>query len=466
MQRASLSSSSEQTALPPATVLGVVSQELLEQLLAVGNESQSFEVKGPGDLSDKAFVARVARAVMSMGNHRDGGIVCIGVDEVQMQAMLPGLSAEQAAAWGDYDDVADALARYADPAVVFSLASYVLSSGSAVVVLDVTEFDTVPHVCKRSFPQVLQDGMTYVRPRGKPESVPVPNSSEMRALLDLATAKGVREFIRVARDAGLPLGQTKSVEQVSTEAYEAERRDVWTYVAEQPEDGSVGSALMKLSGYGRTDVAVRPAEYDAERLRRGALVAFVTDNTVRLRGWPVPYVDHKQAVHQEATWVGQDIEASVVPHHEAWRMCVSGQFLHQRALATDLRDAGDLRASAPGATGAVAVWDVLLYLVEVAEFGARMSTALDVPSIAFDVSLRGIAGRELVSGDWNRDLHGPYVTSLDKMEATVTMDAGRLLSETRQVGVELAQLLMGQFGLNVPDQVLMDWQSQIFGCDR
>ena len=96
--------------------------------------------------------------------------------------------------------------------------------------------------------------MTYVRPRGKPESVPVPNSAEMRALLDLATAKGVREFIRVARDAGLPLGQMKSEAEVSTEAYEDEKREIWSYIAERPEDGSVGKALTKLSDYGRTDV--------------------------------------------------------------------------------------------------------------------------------------------------------------------------------------------------------------------
>jgi hypothetical protein len=448
------------------TVARVVSQELLEQLLAVGNESQSFEVKGPGDLSEKAFVARVARAVMSMGNHRDGGVVCVGIDEKQMQAMLPGLSPDQAVAWGDYDNVTAALAKYADPAVAFTLDSYVLGSGASVVVFDVAEFDTVPHVCKRTLSPVLQDGMTYVRPRGKPESVPVPNSAEMRALLDLATAKSVREFIRVARDAGVPLGQMKPVEQVSAEAYEAEKRDVWSYIAERPEDGSIGNALTKLSDYGRTDIAVRPSEFVVDRLRPGALLPFVTDNAVRLRGWPVPFVDHRQTVHQDATWVGQDLEATTVPHHEAWRMSTSGQFLHQRALATDLREAGDLRATAPGATGAVAVWDVLLYMVEVAEFGARMSTALDVPSLSFDVSLKGIAGRELVSGDWKRELHGPYVTPLNTMKASVIVDAGRLLGETRHVGVELTQLLLGQFGLNVPDQVLMDWQAQILDTDR
>jgi hypothetical protein len=52
---------------------------------------------------------------------------------------------------------------------------------------------------------------------------------------------------------------------------------------------------------------------------------------------------------------------------EAWRLCTSGQLLHRRVLATDLRESAELAPDAVGAAGAVAVWDVLLYLVEVAE---------------------------------------------------------------------------------------------------
>lgn len=104
------------------TVGSVISREEVEQLLGVGNESQSFEVKGPGILGETAFVAKVARAVMAMGNRRDGGVVCIGIDEVQMKEIGSGLDARQAADWGDFDNVAAALAKYADPAVVFELA--------------------------------------------------------------------------------------------------------------------------------------------------------------------------------------------------------------------------------------------------------------------------------------------------------------------------------------------------------
>ncbi|MBM7506459.1 hypothetical protein JOE61_000273 [Nocardioides salarius] len=430
----------------------MIRREDVEQLLAVGNESRSFEVKGPGSLKEKPFVAKVARAVMAMGNRRDGGVVCVGVDEPQMKEMQPGLDDDQASEWADYDNVAAALAKYSDPAVVFELAGYALSSGANVVVLDVAEFDVVPHVCKKTFPEVLQDGMTYVRPRGKPESVPVPNSAEMRALLDLATAKGVREWVRVGTLAGVPLTETKSQEQLDEEEYTKERTTAWA------EPSPVVAGLLEI---GYFDVAVRPTTYSSGRILPVDLESFVTDNTVRLRGWPLPFVDYRAPRFRKGTMVGQDLEASGVPHHEAWRMWGSGQFLQRRALASDLRDHSDLLPADPSATGAVAVWDVLLYLVEVAEFGARMSTYLEGPPITFDVGVSGVSGRELISGDHRRQLYGPYISPLDTLETHQSVASARLLTEPRQVGVELAQDLLKQFGLNVPDQVLFDYQAQI-----
>lgn len=429
----------------------MTTQTELEQLLAVGNESTSFEVKGPGNLKDKAYVAKVARAVMAMGNHRDGGVVCIGIDETQMKTMAPGLDPNQAAEWADFDNVTAALARYSDPAVTFDLTSHRLSSGARIVVLDVAEFETVPHVCKRSFPEELQDGMAYVRPRGKPESVPVPNSAEMRALIDLATAKGVREFVRIAGGAGIALQPAQTQDELDRDAYAAESATAWAETSQ---------TLQMILDRGHFDVAVRSAEYSSGRVLPVDLESFVNDNTVRLRGWPVPFIDYQTPRLRHGRWLGQDVDAKGAPHQEAWRICGSGQFLHRRVLATDLIDAAELNATIPEATGAVAVWDVLFYLVEVAEFGARMATALDLPAVAFDLALAGIAGRELVSGDWKRELNGPYLISAGTLEAIAVVDCSRLLAAPREVGVELAQQLLHQFGLDVPDQVLLDWQAQ------
>src|SRR5687768_14675327 len=107
---------------------------------------------------------------MAMGNLRDGGLVCLGIAETRMVAMLPGLDATQASEWANFDDVSDALARYADPPMAFRVRRLTLASGAEVVVIEVSEFEDVPHVCKRDYPEILQNGMTYIRPRGKPES--------------------------------------------------------------------------------------------------------------------------------------------------------------------------------------------------------------------------------------------------------------------------------------------------------
>lgn len=428
----------------------MTSQEVLEQLLAVGNESPSFEVKGPGSLKDKPYVAKVARVAIAMGNRRDGGVVCLGIDDTKMTAMLPGLDSAQAAEWADYDNVAAALAKYADPPVTFTLDSFRLSNGANVVALDVEEFETVPHVCKKSFPGELQDGMTYVRSRGKPESVPVPNSAEMRALLDLATSKGVREFVRVAGAAGIELGSSKAQAQIDLDSYEAERRTAWS---------DPGPVVIDILAWGYTDIAVRPTEYSTGRVLPVDLESFVVDNAVRLRGWPVPFVDYTTPRARHGTWLGQDIVQQGTPNQEAWRICGSGQFLHRRALVTDLSDSPELRSSAATATGAVAVWDVLLYMVEIAEFGARMATALDVASISFAVGLAGIKGRQLIAGDRRRELSTDHLVASASLHAHAAVDSARLLIDARQVGVELAQAFFQQFGAKIPDQTLYDYQS-------
>lgn len=394
---------------------------------------------------------------MAMGNLRDGGVVCLGVDGTRMTEMLPGLDAPQLAQWSKFDDVSDAMARFSDPPVTITPQTFRLSSGADVVAIEVAEFEHVPHVCKRDYPYVLQNGVTYVRPRGKPESVGVPSSSEMRELLDLAVTKGVREFIRRAGAAGVQLGTILSAADFERESFADEATKAWADPL---------SVVQYILGTAFTDIAIRPGPFHGDRLSPAQLESFVTEHAVRLRGWPVPYVDHRIPMQRFGTWIGQDIEPQVVPHIEAWRMCTSGQFLHRRVLATVLRETDELKASNPEATGAVAVWDVLLYLVEVAELGARMVTSLQCENITFAVSVNGVAGRELISGDWRREMHGPYLTSANRLTATEVVDSTRLISNPRQVGVALAQLLLRQFGLDVPDQVLMDWQDEVFTMPR
>lgn len=450
-----------------STLKSVVSQEYVEEILALGHEVRSFEAKGPGSLTDKIFVAKVARAAMAMGNLRDGGQVCLGIDDRQFAQMLPGLNVNQVAEWTNYDDVSDKLAKYSDPPVTFQIQHFTLSSNAQVVVLDVQEFDTDIHICKKSFAGELQEGQTYVRPRGKPRTAQVPSSAEMRELHTIAVDKGVREFVRRAGAAGIPLTGTPapSAEDLDTISFDQEARDGWAEPSsvDRPVQGAL---IAGIEAPAYTDVTVRPRPYKEDRLRPDQLPGFITEHAVRLRGWPVPMISNRERVIRHGRWIGQDLQADRVPHVEAWRFFTSGQFLHRRVVATDLRDAAQLRADAPEATGAIAVWDVLLYLVEVAELSARFSTSLSMDTIAIDVSLENIAGRELISGDWNRELNASYLTDADRFTAHANLSVPGLLRDPRGVGVDLTQQILRQFGLDMPATVLDQWQNQILATSN
>jgi predicted HTH transcriptional regulator len=173
------------------------------EILQLPREQHSVEFKGPGLLSDKNLVVKVIKAVLGMANHRDGGLVIIGVDDDAGKPVPTGLTPEQLTSWSNYDQVADVISNFADPSVTFDLHAKVFE-GKSFVVLAVEEFEDIPVLCKRD-EKGLRAGACYVRPRRKPETAELPSQADMRDLLDLAIEKGVRRFISQTRAAGLSI---------------------------------------------------------------------------------------------------------------------------------------------------------------------------------------------------------------------------------------------------------------------
>ena len=437
--------------------LGSAPELELEELLSLEHEGRSFEVKGPGapgDLRDRAYVAKIAKAVMAMGNLRDGGMVCLGISDKAMTAMLPGLTPKQSEAWTNFDEVHTALARFADPPVAFETRRLRLSSGAEVVVLEVDEFDSVPHVCRKDYPGELNAGELYVRPLGMPRSARVPDAREMREVLDNATDKGVREFLRRTRAAGVSLVSQPSPVELDRVAFDAERTEAWS---------AASPLLDQLAAIGHTDVAIRPGPYDAERIGPAALEMVLQEQTVRMRGWPLPYIDSKAVIERHGSFIGQDVEPAVVPHLEAWRLFTSGQFLHRRALATDMRDSPMLKPTDDGATGAVALWDIVLYMVEVSELAARFAQVLRCKEVSFAVGLAGVAGRQLIAGDHRESIRPGLIVHRGILTTERQISTETLLANVRGTGISLAQGLLTQFGLDLPDTALNDLQQRVFG---
>lgn len=198
-------------------------------MLRGGYELRGFELKGPGSREDGHFFAKLTRAALGLGNLRDGGHVIVGIDDADAAAMGPGLDADELASWLAYDDVARKLATYADPPLRFAIAERVLTSGATVAVVQVLEFDDIPHICAKDHPAGLRKGALYVRPRKVPETSEIASSVEMRETLDLATEKALRAFVERAQRAGVALSTSRPEGQgaADDDRYENERGRAW-----------------------------------------------------------------------------------------------------------------------------------------------------------------------------------------------------------------------------------------------
>jgi hypothetical protein len=177
------------------------------EILARGYELRNVEHKGPGLRTDKAFLARVTRAVLGMANLRDGGLVTIGVADDRGRPDPIGLDATQLGTWQRYEDVVASIASFAQPSVEFDLDIFGFR-GASIALLRVREFALVPVLCAEnaqdsSGKQILRRGACYVRPRRRVETSELADQEDMRDLLDLAIEKGVRRFVAVAGAAGL-----------------------------------------------------------------------------------------------------------------------------------------------------------------------------------------------------------------------------------------------------------------------
>ena len=175
----------------------------LRELIAVGHETRGVEFKGPGARTDTAFLARVIRALLGMANRRDGGIVVLGVNDDHHNLAPVGLDVGELRSWAS-DEGADAIARYADPSIAFQLDTVDMGAMDFVV-FHVDEFDDVPILCKRDYPNVLRSGACYVRSKRKPETSEIPAHEDFRALLELATDKSLAKYVGTAERAGVGL---------------------------------------------------------------------------------------------------------------------------------------------------------------------------------------------------------------------------------------------------------------------
>jgi len=174
---------------------------------------------------DDTTKVKVAKAMMAMSNLRNGGVIVIGMKEIQRGVWEPdGMSAQQVTSFS-HDDIAQWVNDYAVPAVQFTVEPFV-SNENQFVIIQVREFDSVPTVCRKQQTlrggDALKLGAIYYRSNRKNESAPISSEEDMRELIGLAVGKGVAREVRWLRELGLVRTDLEPQERNALE-YEQER---------------------------------------------------------------------------------------------------------------------------------------------------------------------------------------------------------------------------------------------------
>jgi hypothetical protein len=221
----------------------------------------------------------------------------------------------------------------------------------------------------------------------------------------------------------------------------------------------------KIRSRGSWDVTIRPASFVADRVRYDHLDDVLSRSVVRMRGWPVPLVDPQAPFLRGEDWVGQDINARMVLHYEAWRFFTSGQFNQLRSVSADWRAGTDMSPTTvpAGADSVIEVWEILFYLTEVFELAARLAlTAAGADDMVVSARLHGLQKRALVTGQSNRTpLMGLHVATVPSFEQSVTLSRDVLIAEARGQAILLSQQFFLRFGWKVPLDQLSAHQREL-----
>jgi len=179
-------------------------------IIFAGSEDRNREYKAsfPWERStDGETMAKVTKTILAMSNLRDGGHIAIGIDEERNGYFAPKGVQEEHLATYSFDLVADFVRNYAEPYARFGL-DVVEEQGKTFVVLSVAGFDEVPVICRRSYGDVLHEGLVYVRPQsGRPRSEAVTAYVDMRELMDLGAEKRLRRYLEMISVGSSPTGE-------------------------------------------------------------------------------------------------------------------------------------------------------------------------------------------------------------------------------------------------------------------
>jgi hypothetical protein len=224
----------------------------------------------------------------------------------------------------------------------------------------------------------------------------------------------------------------------------------------------MGEVTEKIRSRGYWEVAIRPQPLEAQRVDYGDLLEIIEVAAVRMRGWPVPFLDQREPPIRAESWIGQDVDAEMVGHHEAWRFFMSGQFNHLRAISADWRD-DEKRFVPDGFDGVLQVWEVLFYLTEVFELASRLALGqAGEEAMEIQVGLHNLKNRGLIVGQSNRsEFFQPYRFQMNSMQREISLPREELVANGRGQAVAMSREIFLRFGWEPSIEQLREHQQEL-----
>ena len=219
----------------------------------------------------------------------------------------------------------------------------------------------------------------------------------------------------------------------------------------------------RIRSRGHWEVFIRPRYFRPDLVAYTDLDTILRRLVVRFRGWPVPFIDERMTFLGGSDWIGQDVDAKIVSHYEAWRFWTSGQFAHLRCVSADWREGEEAVRIPPGFSGVIEVWEILYYLTEVFELAARLALSdAGADSMVVEATLSGLSDRGLIVGQHNRmEFFQPHRSRVQQLTREVTLSREVLVAQVRSEAAKMALEFFERFGWRPSIEQLIEHQEEL-----
>lgn len=432
-----------------------MNEEEFYQYISLGHEQRSIEFKSAGPKTNKQLLVQVVKAAIGMANTRDGGIIIIGIDEINGNQLHPaGLNPDDLLTWS-FDSLADSFAEYADPTILFDteLVDY---HSSKFYVIKVHEFLDTPIICKKSYPNVLRSGACYIRPRRKPETTEPPSHADMQDLLNLGIEKGIRHFISQAKSSGF---------SISSESIPSDQDNFNNQIKDILDPERSSDIVRKIYSRGHWVIRIYPALYNKKKITDiSSLLPIIQGVIVRIRGWDFPHLDSRTENIIGLDNIGQELDWNDIL--SSWYFFQSGQFIQISCIPIDWRDRSPFKSSLenwkPGQL--LGIGYTVATFTEIFELASRLATT-DVGDDRMHISIkiRGLKDRNLYVDNSNRwPLDFPRKATLNEYPLELEFDRNELITNSNKLALQQSLEFFKRFHFDTTFEILKSWQDLFF----